>query len=92
MHLEANLEIPDALALAKAVASGPSAWPGCAVGRTIDGRRTTALGELARHQLTLGYDNTDEGDKFQPGQGGAVPTPTRDRRGSSGQAGDPGSR
>ena len=44
MHLEANLEIPDALALAKAVASGAEHLARLGSGDTVDGRRATALG------------------------------------------------
>ena len=62
MHLEANLEIPDALALAKAVASGAEHLARLGSADTIDGRRATALGDLARHQLTIGFDRpTDAG-------------------------------
>ena len=84
MHLEANLEIPDALALAKAVASGAEHLARLGSGDTIDGRRATALGDLARHQLTLGFDDPDD-----------TTAPTeRHRRAArdgaaGGQAGDP---
>ena len=63
MHLEANLEIPDALALAKAVASGAEHLARLGSADTIDGRRATALGDLARHQLTLGYDDPEDADR-----------------------------
>ena len=56
MHLEANLEIPDALALASAVASGADHLAKLGSTDTVDGRRATALGDLARHQLTIGFD------------------------------------
>ena len=59
MHLEANLEIPDALALATAVASGAEHLAKLGSTDTVDGRRATALGDLARHQLTIGFDDTD---------------------------------
>ncbi len=59
MHLEADLEIPDALALAEAVASGAEHLARLGSTDTVDGRRATALGDLARHQLTIGFDDPD---------------------------------
>jgi hypothetical protein len=60
MHLEADLEIPDALALREAVASGAEHLARLGSTDTVDGRRATALGDLARRQLTLGFDHLDE--------------------------------
>ena len=57
MHLEADLEIPDALALAEAVSSGAEHLAKLGSTDTADGRRATALGDLARHQLTIGFDD-----------------------------------
>ncbi len=54
MRLEAALEIPDALALATAVSSGAERLAALGSTDTLDGRRATALSDLARHQLTLG--------------------------------------
>ncbi|WP_107771444.1 HNH endonuclease [Nocardioides sediminis] len=62
MHLEADLEIPDALALREAVASGAEHLARLGSTDTVDGRRATALGDLARRQLTLGFDQTDDTD------------------------------
>ena len=62
MHLEADLEIPDALALAEAVASGAEHLARLGSTDTVDGRRATALGDLARHQLTIGFDDTGTDD------------------------------
>ena len=59
MHLEADLEIPDALALAAAVKSGAEHLARLGSTDSIDGRRATALGDLARHQLTIGFDEED---------------------------------
>ncbi|WP_107774350.1 HNH endonuclease [Nocardioides sediminis] len=59
MHLEADLEIPDALALREAVASGAEHLARLGSTDTVDGRRATALGDLARRQLTLGFDDED---------------------------------
>jgi hypothetical protein len=59
MALEASLEIPDALALAEAVSSGAEHLARLGSTDTVDGRRATALGDLARHQLTLGFDHPD---------------------------------
>ncbi|KRF34370.1 hypothetical protein ASG94_16865 [Nocardioides sp. Soil805] len=56
MGLEASLEIPDALALAAAVKSGAEHLARLGSTDTADGRRATALGDLARHQLTIGFD------------------------------------
>jgi hypothetical protein len=60
MHLEANLEIPDALALAAAVASGAEHLAKLGSTDTVDGRRATALADLARHQPTIGFDDPDD--------------------------------
>ncbi|WP_107774398.1 hypothetical protein [Nocardioides sediminis] len=57
MHLEADLEIPDALALREAVASGAEHLARLGSTDTVDGRRATALGDLARRQLTIGFDD-----------------------------------
>ncbi|WP_107772812.1 HNH endonuclease [Nocardioides sediminis] len=63
MHLEADLEIPDALALREAVASGAEHLAKLGSTDTVDGRRATALGDLARRQLTLGFHDTEsDGD------------------------------
>ena len=62
MRLEADLEIPDALALAEAVKSGAAHLARLGSTDTIDGRRATALGDLARHQLTIGFDDPDDDD------------------------------
>ncbi|KRE99741.1 hypothetical protein ASG88_14165 [Nocardioides sp. Soil777] len=62
MHLEADLEIPDALALAEAVKSGAEHLARLGSTDTADGRRATALGDLARHQLTIGFDHPDHPD------------------------------
>ncbi|WP_107772471.1 HNH endonuclease [Nocardioides sediminis] len=59
MHLEADLEIPGALALREAVASGAEHLAKLGSTDTVDGRRATALGDLALRQLTIGFD-TDE--------------------------------
>ena len=60
MHLEADLEIPDALALAEAVSSGAEHLAKLGSTDTADGRRATALGDLARHQMTIGFNDEDE--------------------------------
>src|SRR5829696_5616011 len=60
MGLEASLEIPDALALAAAVKSGAEHLAKLGSTDTVDGRRATALGDLARRQLTIGFDDPDE--------------------------------
>ena len=57
MAMEASLELPDALALAEAVKSGAEHLAKLGSTDTIDGRRATALGDLARHQLTIGFDD-----------------------------------
>ena len=62
MGLEASLEIPDALALAAAVKSGAEHLARLGSADTIDGRRATALGDLARHQLTIGFDDQPSAD------------------------------
>ncbi|WP_156411372.1 HNH endonuclease signature motif containing protein [Nocardioides sp. Soil805] len=65
MSLEASLEIPDALALAAAVKSGAEHLARLGSTDTVDGRRATTLGDLARHQLTIGFD--DDGDAVVEG-------------------------
>ena len=62
MHLEADLEIPDALALAEAVSAGAEHLAKLGSTDTADGRRATALGDLARHQMTIGFDDPDADD------------------------------
>jgi hypothetical protein len=57
MHLEADLEIPDALGLADAVAAGAARLAALGSEDTLDGRRATALGDLARHQPALDFDD-----------------------------------
>ncbi len=59
MELTAGLEIPDALALAAAVTSGAEHLARLGSTDTVDGRRATALGDLARHQLTIGFDDDE---------------------------------
>ena len=80
MHLEADLEIPDALGLAQAVADGAGRLAELGSTDTLDGRRATALGDLARHQLAFGFD-TDDGDSertFLARQGaGSAPATTQ---------------
>ena len=60
MHLEADLEIPDALGLAEAVTAGAARLAAFGSEDTLDGRRATALGDLARHQLAFGFDTEDD--------------------------------
>ncbi len=60
MHLEADLEIPDALGLAQAVTNGAARLAHLGSTDTLDGRRATALGDLARHQLALGFEEDRE--------------------------------
>ncbi len=62
MAMEASLELPDALALAEAVKSGAEHLAKLGSTDTIDGRRATALGDLARHQLTIGFDDPADDD------------------------------
>lgn len=59
MHLEADLDIPDALGLAEAVAAGAARLAALGSQDTLDGRRATALGDLARHQPTLDLDEEE---------------------------------
>ena len=65
MHLEADLEIPDALGLAEAVTAGAARLAALGSEDTLDGRRATALGDLARHQLAFGFDD-EAPDSSQP--------------------------
>ena len=60
MHLEADLEIPDALGLAEAVTAGAARLAALGSEDTLDGRRATALADLARHQLAFGFDDDAE--------------------------------
>lgn len=57
MHLEADLEIPDALGLAEAVTAGAAHQLALGSTDSLNGRRATALGDLARHQLAFGFDD-----------------------------------
>ena len=58
IHLEADLEVPDALGLAEAVSAGAARLADLGSTDTIDGRRATAFGDLARRQLAFGFDDT----------------------------------
>jgi hypothetical protein len=60
VHLEADLDLPDALGLAEAVAAGAAHQLRLGSTDTLDGRRATALGDLARHQLALGFPDDDD--------------------------------
>ena len=62
MHLEADLDIPDALGLAEAVTAGAARLAALGSEDTLDGRRATALGDLARHQLAFGFDDDRTAD------------------------------
>jgi hypothetical protein len=76
MHLEADLEIPDVLALAEAVASGAAHLARLGSTDTVDGRRATALGDLARRQLAFGFDDdTDADEVSERAQGQQCSTP-----------------
>ncbi len=57
MHLEADLDIPDALGLAQAVSDGAARLAALGCEDTLNGRRATALGDLARHQPAMDFDN-----------------------------------
>ena len=59
LHIEADVEIPDALAFAQAIAAGAEELRALGSTDTLDGRRATALGNLGRHQLALDLDTTD---------------------------------
>ena len=60
-----SLELPDALALAEAVKSGAEHLARLGSTDTVDGRRATALGDLARHQLTIGFDDPGRSGRFR---------------------------
>ncbi|MEO5665695.1 MAG: HNH endonuclease [Nocardioides sp.] len=66
LHLEADLDLPDALGLAEAVSAGAAHHLALGSTDTLDGRRATALGDLARHQLALGFDDEDPDPAPQP--------------------------
>ncbi|MEO7624874.1 MAG: hypothetical protein ABIS91_01270, partial [Nocardioides sp.] len=66
LHLEADLDLPDALGLAEAVAAGAAHQLALGSTDTLDGRRATALGDLARHQLAFGFDDEDSDPAPQP--------------------------
>ena len=61
MHLEADLDLPDALGLAEAVAAGAAHQLLLGSTDTLNGRRATALGDLARHQLAFGFPDDSSG-------------------------------
>ncbi|HXH78359.1 HNH endonuclease signature motif containing protein, partial [Nocardioides sp.] len=63
MHLEADLDVPDALGLAEAVSAGAARLAALGSEDTLDGRRATALGDLARHQLAFGFDDAESGPR-----------------------------
>jgi hypothetical protein len=67
MHLEADLELPDALGLAEAVTAGAARLAALGSQDTVDGRRATALGDLARHQLAFGFPDDERRDEGSVG-------------------------
>ena len=85
MHLEADLEIPDALGLAQAVKDGAARLADLGCTDTIDGRRATALGDLARHQLAFGFD-PDFGSGSGTGTGSGSGAPSRAQQGTQAPA------
>lgn len=66
MHLEADLDIPDALGLAEAVAAGAARLAALGSQDTLDGRRATALGDLARHQPALEFQDATTAPATRP--------------------------
>jgi hypothetical protein len=66
IHLEADLEIPDALGLAEAVSAGAARLAALGSQDTLDGRRATALGDLARHQPALEFEDDTEAPAARP--------------------------
>ena len=66
MHLEADLEIPDALGLAEAVSAGAARLAALGSDDTLDGRRATALGDLARHQPSLEFEDDERARATRP--------------------------
>ncbi len=60
IHLDANLDIPDALALADAVKNGAAHLATLGSTDTLNGRRASALGDLARRQHPLPFADHDD--------------------------------
>src|SRR3954466_6220909 len=59
--VEAEVDLADALDLDTALSAGAARLPHPRSGAPLDVRRSEALGEMARHQLTLDLDSTDAG-------------------------------
>jgi hypothetical protein len=60
VHVDAELDLADAQDFAVAVAEGAARLAALGSTDTLDGRRATAVGEIARHQLALDLPVTGE--------------------------------
>src|SRR4051794_11143963 len=69
--VEAEVDLADALDLDTALSAGAARLAGLGSAASLDVRRSEALGEMARHQLTLDLDSTDTGTETP------APTPGR---------------
>lgn len=71
--LRGNLDLADALDLDKALTATAQQLKAAGSSDSLNGRRATALGALARTQLTLGYPDPED----PPQTAGARPAPAR---------------
>jgi hypothetical protein len=76
MHLEAELDIADALDLDAAVSAGAEARAALGSTEPLDVRRAQAIGDLARRQLALDLSSACPADP-EPGASSALPVKPR---------------
>ncbi len=74
LHIDADLSVPDALDFEAAVRAGAAELAALGSTDTLDGRRATAVGEMARRDLTLTFDPAAEPDDAASRVNGRVAT------------------
>ena len=60
VHLDAEVDLADALDLDKALSATAEQLKQCGSAESLDARRAAALGEIARNQLALDFDTTED--------------------------------
>jgi hypothetical protein len=77
VEMRGTLDLGDALDLDKALAVTAGQLKLAGSGESLDARRATALGELARNQLALTYESTETVGGFETAPSGASSTTER---------------
>ena len=70
--VQAEVDLADALDLDTALSAGAARLADLGSAASLDGRRSEALGEMARHQLALHLDTTTDTGINRPGADGAA--------------------